>query len=381
MAIISFNALSSHKLEPRLRVLMHGGLNVGKHEVRVRLPAEGERPKFLPAEWEWIDWGCYLRGERHIRLPAHGILDLDADYHVFCDDDSLTDINHMVRHLDSQNEPDVPTIWTAWPGRHFPKEWEASFRKSVRELMPNRPVHDMWIGYEISIINKSLARLMNGSEHSKRILQYSDFLDESVVGIYSTPDLQISMTSWLLGARHINGMGAMCEQWPNYLNYSGINPKGTLWHIHWIDTGIHVDMKDVAAIVGGEGTSDVDEIFTRIFRKSSCGFKARDFLNRQLKIGAYFPYWHAGRVEPFPLENEPTIVLNSNKTITVVRAGERVGDGMPVKWESIPGGLAVRWNNGMSSRFRWIYNRMMVGYDYTPQARAPWSTTALMPVI
>ena len=363
MSKISLNILSATSLKDRHLVLMNGGIKNTKHNISVRFFSDGPRPKYIPKKWEWIDWSHYPRGQRHIRVIADGLLIKNADYHVFMDDDSLTDIDKMVSVIDPQNIKNDPTVWSAWPGRFFTPEWESEFARKCIDHTETRNVRGMWIGYEIAVINKKLAELASGSDAAKKILSFSDYLDVGTVGISSPPDLQISMMAWLLNAKHINGLSAMCQQWPNYLNYSGINKNGMLWHIHWIDKGIHVKVKDVEKIVANKPCSDLESIFDFLFKNVNKSFKVRQYIDKPLKIGTYFSYWHAGEADPIILEGSPSIVLRSNRTVEILNPAERVADRRSAKWYSIRDGMKIIWNNGMKSIFKWRYKENIVGFD------------------
>lgn len=377
MAIISFNALSSFKLEKRLEVLTENGIINKSHEVRVRLPAEGKKPSLLPKNWEWIDWGCHLRGERHIRLAAEGMLDLEADYTIFCDDDSLTNIDHMVRVLDSQNDRVTPTIWLGEPGRMFQKNWEHSFKEYVGHLMLEKELSSMFLGYEISTINKPLAKLLNGSEQAKRILKYCDFLDKKITGVYSTPDLQISMASWLFGAKQIIKSESRCQQWPNFFNYSGINPDGNLWHIHWIDHGKFVKLQDVKSVLKICPTYDFESVFSKLFFSVKKGFKARNLFGRKFRTGEYHHYWHAGELDAYP-STMPPIIINSNGTIAI-EIGHSDQTAEWGKWESINDGMSIQTPT-YKAFLKWTHGDMFVGYGVNCDSKSGMFTIALFPV-
>ncbi len=360
---VSLNILSATSLKSRHLVLMNGGILCKKHYINVRFFAEGDRPSYLPRKWKWINWSKYPRGQRHIRVIADRMLIDDCDYHVFMDDDSLTDIDKMISVIDPQNKKGEPIMWSAWPGRFFTPNWEQEFTKKCIDNNEIRNVREMWIGYEIAVINKKLAELSSGSNAAKKVLSFSDYLDVGTVGIPSPPDLQISMMAWLLKAKHINGLSSMCQQWPNYLNYSGLNKEGKLWHIHWIDKGIHVKVKDVEKIVSSRRYYNLESIFDSLFRNASKSFKASNYVDKPIQLGSYFSYWHAGEVEPMPLEGSPTIILRSNRVVEIINPAERVLDSLPAKWCSVKDGMKILWNNGMKSIFKWIYKDKIVGFD------------------
>ena len=223
---IDFNIISSSRFGLRHDVLLNGGIMSGHHDVRVRFLGEGNRPKNIRDEWEWLDWKNVRVADRHIKAIADGMLDQNADLTVFCDDDTLTDVPHMAESLAKWVAAETPHLWTAWPGRHFPKEWSAEFMKHAGHFIKGRNPCEMWIGYEIAVMNRALVRRINGSREARAVQSFSPFLNESTVGIPTPCDLQASMLAWLVEAEHTDGSKCNCQQWPNFLNYHGFNQVG-----------------------------------------------------------------------------------------------------------------------------------------------------------
>lgn len=377
MKIVSLNILSATHLKSRHITLMRGGIRCLKNKLHIRLFAEGPRPDYIPRNWKWINWEKYPRGQRHIRVVADGLLDKHADYHVFMDDDSLTDIDHMVEVLNKSMNEEIPFICSGWPGRTFTKSWTKEFLKHLQPEVGDRNLDSMWIGYEISVINKALAVKVNGSSIAKKVLCFSDYLDTSTVGISSPPDLQISMLAWIANAKHLSGNVAGCQQWPNFINYSGINKNGSLWHVHWTEKSYHTEIDKIRNLVSSKPTKDLRKCFEYIFPKTTRGLKAKNYFNIPLGLHVYFAYWHAGEYEPHVSKDSPSIMLSPCGKITILNYGERLQKHFKPYWKSIKNGMKIHWHEGFESNFMWLYNGHPVGYDKI--LKEPIGTTILMP--
>jgi hypothetical protein len=346
----------------RHQVLQHGGIKNTGHDVYIRFIGEGKRPDTLPPAWEWIDWSHTRVADRHIKLIAEGMLDEDSDLVVFCDDDSLTDVDHMVSCLRHGIDNPKPHLWTAWPGKHFPESWVSEFKKHAGSFVGGRDLCEMWLGYEISVMNKSLVKRINGSDESKAIYRFSPFLNQDTVGIPTPCDLQASMLAWLVGANHINGSQCNCQQWPNFLDYHGFHDQGRLWHIHWTDTAWNVSLQDVLRTVKKAPFNTHDDMIDCLFSKLFKGFKARDYIEKPMQQGVFLAYWHAGRHHPFKLLERPKFSIVSDKSVRII-SNPPAGTVAPAFWKSIPDGMEIDWGNGYKNRYQWKLGDVIVGYE------------------
>ena len=370
MPKVCFNIISSAKFKLRHEVLAAGGLLAKNHDVHVRILGEGTRPNHVPALWTWLDWSHIRVADRHIKAIADGIIDTTADLTVFCDDDTLTDVDHMVACLGQGMKSSVPHLWTAWPGRHFPKAWFPELKKHAGKFIGGRDLSGIWLGYEISVMNKALVQRLNGSDEAKAIHNFSPFLNQDTVGIPTPCDLQASILAWLVEANHINGSQCDCQQWPNFLNYHGFHDQGRLWHIHWTDTAWNVSLQDVLRTVHKAPFRTHDELIDCLFSKLCKGFKARDYIDKPMQQGVFFAFWHAGRHDPFKLPERPVISINPDKSVRII-SNPPAGTAAPAAWKSIPDGMEIDWGNGNKNRYLWKLGDVLVGYEI-PRAREPY---------
>jgi hypothetical protein len=363
MAKIVFIILSAPQFENHHNTLIDGGIMVGQHDVHVRFLGEGEKPKYIPQSWEWLDWSHVRIPDRHIKILNDGILDESADLTVFCDDDSLTDVDHMVEKLKDGIDSDTPHIWTAWPGASFGgKSFWDGFAKHANKFMKGRSLEEMWIGWEISVMNRAFIKKSSASEEAKSIYQYSkEFMAHG--------DHQSSMVAWLINATHSKGDRARCEQWPNYLNYHGLCRKGDVWHVHWTGKTHKVSHQDIAKAVRLGPFDRHDELIDVLFPYLDKGIKAKKYIDREMTVCNFFAYWRVGWDQECSKKTSLNIVLDKHGQI-LSRTNDSKNDMTEGQWSAEPGGFDLHWNNGFKEVYRWSNKGEPVGYTVPPPHRS-----------
>jgi hypothetical protein len=347
------NIIGSNKYKDRLQILANGGIRCEEHDIKVRIIGEGCRPEIIPQNWEWIDWSNVRVADRHIRFIAKEGLDSDCDFHLFCDDDSATNIDHMVRHALKTNPIDEPCVWTPALGEFCHQHWFDALTKSVGSLMPKKSRNSLWIGYEAALINKKLAYLMSKSEMADRVLSFSSYLNGTTT-LSNTPcDIQISVLSWLLDANHVGSSRSMAHQHPHYLDYSGLTSDGLLWHIHGVGRQETTNKKNVANALKHGPFKSKEELVGALFPKLSFGIKAKNLSATKFSLGMFFATWIGGGIIRAKL---PVSFTFKDKSF-----GDVVWNGVPSTWESCNDGFLVK-TGGDTYKFCWQMSDGYVGY-------------------
>jgi hypothetical protein len=369
MKYVSLNILSATSLKSRHLVLMNGGILCKRNKVSVRFFSEGKRPNYIPKEWEWINWEEYPRSHRHIRVISDNLLIQDADYHVFMDDDSLTNVDRMVKKLDHHSVTNIPTIWSGFPGRLLDIPYQEEIKKMETLDISDVNLSNLWVGYEISVINKSLAKAASLSSVPKHVLKLCNFIDQEHKGTSweSPPDLQICIMAELMKANHIRSYAEGCQQWPNYLNYSGLYKKGKLWHIHSIRKNLRVDPNNeyIYKILSQGGSKNMSEIISNLFGVKN-SVSADDLINKEFSIDIYYAFWLFGNYVSKASENNPSIKILPNGCIKILKQGERVSEQHNLKWKKIKNGIEIIWNDNFSSCYTCSCEDGIIGWDRIP---------------
>jgi hypothetical protein len=352
---IAVNVIGSSKYADRINLLSCGGLRFKKHDVCVNVLGEGLKPNCVPSDWNWLDWSHIRVADRHIHMIANHGLDDGYDFHLFCDDDSATNIDHMVNYALSTCSQDTSCIWTPALGEICHQHWFDALQRSVQNLMPRKERNSLWIGYEAALVNNKLASLMNKSELAKRVFDFSSYLDGSTTASNTPCDIQISVLAWLLDAKHVGQSKSMAHQHPHYLDYSGLINSGSLWHIHGVGRSETHNKKNIGRALVSGPFANKEELVGHLFPKLHFGIKAKSIIDKEYDLGMFFAPWTGGSMINAKL---PVKFSCSEKN-----HGDVFWNNVLSKWQSCDDGFLVE-TDGDVYKFCWQMSGGYVGYLY-----------------
>lgn len=288
MKKVAVYILATDKNLHRLRVMCAGGIRAKKNDLKIIMMGEGKKPDFLNKNMKWLDWNKYRVTDKHILAVNKGIL-IDADYHVFCDDDCFIDVDNMVESLEKQNIKDYPCYWSQ-PGmgsyiKDIPVIMDF-FKNCITEKCDLDNLKSSWIGWCWTVVNKKFADISKKSKQSKLVLDFSYTLNHFI------PDYQICVLGALIKAKHFYQNPAPAgTQWKDYFDYSGIVKNAPLWLIHYaVDNNI-LEIEDLIKTVKKEPQKIDDAIYSMFSSQFTKGVKPKHFVNKNIIKKYFFIYW------------------------------------------------------------------------------------------
>jgi hypothetical protein len=288
MAHVAIYILATDKNTHRLQAICHGGIRGKKNNFTVILMGEGKKPDFLTKNMKWLAWDKYRVTDKHILAFDKGILVKEADYHVFCDDDSFVDIDNMVESLDAENIKNSPCYWSQ-PGMGlFIKDINSIvdfFSTRIKKKSDFENLKSSWIGWSWAVVNKAFAKVAQKSKESKLVLEYSLTLNQFI------PDFQICILGSLIKAKHFYNPAPAATQWKDYFHYSGIVKDAPLWLIHYTIDNKILNYNDLISTVK-KGPQKIDDaIYSMFASQFTKGIKPKHFINKKFIKKYFFVYW------------------------------------------------------------------------------------------
>lgn len=344
--------LGTSKYPHRLEMLSSGGIRSKKHDLEVIVLGEGERPAVLKKDFTWMDWSNIRVADKHIYVlnqKKHP----DADYYIFADDDSFTDIDKMVEFLDETNDIKNPCHWGGSPGFYCKPEHVEYIKNNFNfseEKINN--LRRTWVGFECTIMNRAFMQRAANSKESK-------IVKDTCSAILNNGDLSASITGGLIGSKGIISSGI--TQFKNILNYSGLVEKGSLFHVHYTTDNNILYREDLLnCLLNGpfERTKLISNLFKSKFHKTY--LKPKNYVNRSFRIRYFWIYWTWGGWHSAADCSDSFC----SKNIIMKRNGSIInsnGESTNLYWKQQKRGFDVYLNNNLWSKFYWSYNGMPVG--------------------
>jgi hypothetical protein len=335
---ISVNILGTSKNINRLRVLTAGAIRSKTHDVTMNFMAEGEKPSFLPRDWNWIPSEKYRLSDRHVHALIDGVANESYDYNIFCDDDVIIDVDKFVDQ--ANREPSGPCVWTTWPGKKCDPHLATIIEKHARKYVQGRKLSSMWMGFCTSVINRDLCNIAR-KDHA--LLDSLLAISKELSANSFIPDLQISILGWLANAQHIRGDENMGTCWPYLLNSSVLCSKSSMWHVH--ATGESPTFPHTALINTLEKSpfDDYMEMMLHLFPSLTRGVKAKHFIEKEFDLSWFpgipwrcridYPNPHDTYIKDFYMKADGAILVSN------VAAG---------KWKAFPNGWIMKFNDKSS---------------------------------
>lgn len=345
---VACNILGTSKNIDRLRVLCAGAIRSKKHQVTMNFMAEGDKPSFLPKNWNWIPSERYRASDRHLRALIDGVANESYDYNIFCDDDVIIDVDRFVEIANQQNGP---CVWTTHPGEYCKIETAQAIRKHARRYINNRQLSSMWCGYCTSVINRELCVDVRKNEDLlKCMLQISHDISRSSF----IPDLQISILAFLAGAQHVRGMTNRGTCWPDFVNSSLLIHSGTQWHIHATGESPTVPPDALICALKNAPLGNEKDLLKTIHPMIDEGVKAKHYIDKLFHLAWFWMPWK-GRIN-YPDPNDIAV-----DRCIMSRDGKFQSQGRSDfngTWEQIAGGWKINAVDNMSTiEFFGLYDK------------------------
>lgn len=351
---ITVNMLGTSKLTDRLKVLEAGAIHSNNHEVKINILAEGLRPDFIPASWNWIPLDHIHMAHRHIYAIKNGIACSKCDYNIFCDDDVIIDIDKFCDL--AQNENAQPTIWTPHPGSNLEPRWQNKIRECFNAYSTD--LNQIWVGWTTSVVNN---HFMSVCLSKPELLDSIMCVSEEIAKHAFYADNQIPILSFFVKAKHVKGMESGATGWPSFLDSSVLLNTGRLWHIHHTGENPFFKSKALQDVLRKGRYDKKEKLVDDLFTSLNKGFKAKDLIGNTFDIGWFWCPW-TGKHNPHHSH------LNIIENIKFTDGGKcelsvnRYNSNMNLTWEPYENGLQIHLSNMMKLEFKWRMDGNFVGY-------------------
>lgn len=306
MAKVCINMPTAWPVRPdtelRLKILRKGGIRCTKHELVVNLISPYERVSYIPESWHWHqiqERNMFLAHVEAVRLK---LIPSDCDYVVFCDDDSLIDIDTMVDECSQKNSHSEAKIWESFPrytffqpGCPFSVDRCREFRKTCLDMagIPRNKSEKAWsFGATCAVINQEFLRRLYGDARLAEAMKAAT-IKHNMPG----PDIQIPYLKHMVGATSEFSESWGTTQFPIFYEYSGIVKNGRFWHIHFsIGHGLIDSQVGLIDLVKKGPKDSIRDVLPRLHHdvhkiSDNSSFCFDDFLDRPLKYGGFFCWW------------------------------------------------------------------------------------------
>lgn len=309
---ISVNILGTSKNIDRLRVLTACAIRSKQHEVTMNFMAEGEKPSFLPKDWNWIPSEKYRLSDRHVHALIDGVANESYDYNIFCDDDVIIDVDKFVDQ--ANQEPGGPCVWTTWPGNRCDPHLATIIKKHASKYVQGRQLSSMWMGFCTSVINRDLCNIAR-KDHA--LLDSLLAISKELSANSFIPDLQISILGFLANAKHINGNLHNGTCWPDFANSSVLLKGGYKWHIHATGESPLVPPDRLISALKMCPFESLEELVANLFHPIRNSVKAKDFIDKPFDVLWFWRPWRC-RINYLDLQDKvhENICMKSDGTMT-----------------------------------------------------------------
>jgi len=348
---IAVNILGTSKNVDRLRVLTAGAIRSSQHEVIMNFVAEGERPEFIPKEWNWIRSDHVNPTNRHVHAMISGIASPAYDFNVFCDDDVIIDIDAMVRKFSKNQEP---CLWTTWPGGNLAQQYRDDVRNNAGKFLNGKSISSISVGFCSAVVNRRMMQMALEQDALPVLMRISDAISKR--GFF--PDLQLSILAWMIGVRNITGNSNGGTCWPCFLASSVLCKTGSMWHVHATGESPLVPSEALIKCISKSPYVSVDDLITDLYPSLKKGIKAKDYIGHAMNIGYFWRPWRS-RCPDIEV-NGPYFANN----VVLTRGGEVSQQGQEKTfeaWESCDDGFVLHDIKKEQHYFKWRHRLGVVG--------------------
>lgn len=356
--------LGTSKNIDRLHVLTAGAIKSTKHDVFMKFVSDGPRPDFIPQEWEWIsadhvqvqNKSAHPTSRRHAWALEHGIASADYDYCIFCDDDVIIDVDKFCDL--AKQEDGKPACWITTPGIDL-CIWGHVHDLAAKHF-PGFDLCHIFLAGCVAVVSREFIELSSSHKniwHGK----LQDWSDE--VG---TPDIAICLLAGLLKVKTIKG-----SDWgdsggtgrPSLICSSVLCKTGDRWFVHGtFRRTLHVNADSLQKSIL-KAPMNVDDLISTLYYSLKRGFKAKNFVGKDLDLKMYWCPWH--------LEHQTGCQFGYNviyRTIQLMDDGsitECLSDkSMKVSgsWKACEDGFIAEIEGMVPHIYKWTFNGNPVGY-------------------
>jgi hypothetical protein len=313
--------------------------------------AQGERPSFIPREWNWIASDHIHPTNRHVHAMLSGIASTEYDFNVFCDDDVIIDIDAMVDKLSKSLEP---CLWTTWPGGELPKHFQYDVAKNATKFTNGRSTSTINVGFCSAVINKQFLKKAHDMEAIPVLMKISE--DISKRGFF--PDLQLSILAWMIGERNVTGNFNHGTCWPCFLASSLLCETGSMWHIHATGESPLVPHSSLIKCLEKAPYVSLDNLVTDLYPSLKIGVKAKDYIGKIMDIGYFWRPWRSrcNDIEVGGPYLANRVVINQEGTVSQQDGAVNFN-----KWEPCEYGFVLKDNMQNRYEFKWKHQLGVVG--------------------
>lgn len=348
---IAVNILGTSKNVDRLRVLTAGAIRSSQHEVVMNFVAEGDRPEFLPREWNWIRSDHVSPTNRHVHAMISGIASSAYDFNVFCDDDVIIDIDAMVSKFAKNQEP---CLWTTWPGGNLAQQYQDDVRNNAGKFLNGKSTSSISVGFCSAVVNRRMMQMALEQDALPVLMRISDAISKR--GFF--PDLQLSILAWMIGVRNITGNlnGGTC--WPCFLASSVLCKTGSMWHVHATGESPLVPSETLIKCLSKSPYVSADDLTTDLYPSLTKGIKAKDYIGRTMDIGYFWRPWRSrcNNIEVGGPYFSNRVIMNSDGTVS-----QQGGEGEFRTWEPCEFGFMLKGRTQEGWTFKWKHTLGVVG--------------------
>lgn len=343
---VVINILHTVKYTDRIERLASGGIRSKDHSVKVRILADGPRPHNAPQSWEWIHWPDVRWQDRLARLFVTNVLEADADYYYFGDDDVLIDVDGMVRTLGMTNETQEPVMWGCSPitGICHESWWEMLIADAGHLI--TKPRESLYIEYCSTVMNNRLVTTARNSPQAHAMYAWSQKLHAG--------DIQLPTLGWMFDAKYVHGSKCKSLQFPSFHDSSVLCSEGDKWHIHGVRNCEMTSHETLMRMIDASPRSR-EKLTEAMYPELQFGIDVKEVIGQPFMIGYFYAHWLAPMYrETFGTDTSLSASAHSSDRGTMLWGAEIVS------WRTIGGGFEVDTPQG-PLQFLWRAGRNLVG--------------------
>jgi len=366
--------LGTSKNIDRLHVLTAGAIKSTKHDVFMKFVSDGPRPDFIPQEWEWIsadhvqvqNKSAHPTSRRHAWALEHEIASDEYDYCIFCDDDVIIDIDRFCEL--AEQEESNPACWITTPGTDL-CGWGFVHAMAAKHF-PGFDLCHIFIAGCVAAVNRKfieLSTLHKNVWHGK----LQDWSDET-----GTPDLAICLLAGLLKVKTIIG-----SQWgdsggtgrPALICSSVLCKTGERWFVHGtFRRTLHVNAESLQKALL-KAPMDVDNLISNLYYSLKKGFKAKNFVGKDLALKMYWCPWHLegqnGCQFGYDAVYKRIMLMGDGSIIENLGENNKKISG---SWRSCEDGFVADIDGSVPHAYKWTFNGNPVGYPMIKSNNDYW---------
>ena len=222
------------------------------------------------------------------------------------------------------------------------KDINESITKHASEFLKGKNINDLYMGFCTSVINRGV---IDQVRKNSKIIKSAKNISTELWKNAFVVDVQISIISFLCGAKHIMGASGKSSCWPAYMSSSLLNKNGKLWHIHGIGRSDLIDNENLtkAILNGPYKKNDLPSI---IYKKLNKKFNVGKFLNNNFISNWGWAPWANASLHI--TNNVATKLYSQNR-----RKGKiLIMNGIEFNWSAMSNGFTA-YNKNYTIDFFW----------------------------